>query len=87
MSGVPRASRCRVALFAPRVRGCEGRGLCTTAFLGALSGKADANHDGFVTAGEIGVYVAPEVTSMSSARQTPQFGALEGEGEVVFAVR
>lgn len=65
----------------------EGRGLFTTAFLDALSGKADANHDGFVTAGEIGVYVAPEVTSMSSARQTPQFGALEGEGEVVFAVR
>jgi uncharacterized caspase-like protein len=63
-----------------------GQGLFTTYFLRALSGEADFNGDGYVTASEIGTYVRPEVSSASKHRQTPQFGALEGQGEVALPV-
>ncbi|MCH7870032.1 MAG: ankyrin repeat domain-containing protein [Myxococcales bacterium] len=62
----------------------EGRGLFTTRFIEALSGEADLNNDGYVTASEIGTYVTPRVTEDSHARQTPQSGRLEGEGEIAF---
>jgi len=62
----------------------EGRGIFTTHFLDALSGEADLNGDGYVTANEIGTYVIPRVTSASDAQQTPQSGRLEGEGEIAF---
>ncbi len=63
-----------------------GQGLFTRYFLRALEGEADFDHDGFVTASEIGTYVRPQVTMASKRRQTPQFGTLEGSGEVAFHV-
>lgn len=65
----------------------DGAGVFTRSFLDALDGAADANGDGFVTATEIGAYVAPRVTNETRARQSPQAGRLEGEGEVAFEVR
>lgn len=64
-----------------------GQGLFTTYLLRALQGEADLDHDGAVTAREIGAWVRPEVTRVSGARQTPQFGTIEGTGEVVFLTR
>jgi hypothetical protein len=62
----------------------EGRGIFTNSFIAALSGEADLNDDGYVTANEIGTYVTPRVTEESDAQQTPQSGRLEGEGEIAF---
>ena len=64
-----------------------GRGLFTTKLLEALAGEADFDSDGFLTASEIGTYVKPEVSAASRQRQTPQFGTLQGSGEVVFDLR
>jgi hypothetical protein len=61
-----------------------GQGLFTTYLLRALGGEADFNHDGAVTASEIGAFVKPQVTNASRNAQTPQFGTMEGSGEVVF---
>jgi hypothetical protein len=65
----------------------DGRGLFTTRLIEALSGEADLNTDGYVTASEIGTYVTPRVTEDSGAKQTPQSGRLGGEGEVAFKLR
>lgn len=62
----------------------HGRGIFTTSFIAALSGEADLNNDGYVTANEIGTFVTPRVTEASDAQQTPQSGRLEGEGEIAF---
>ena len=64
-----------------------GEGLFTTYLLRALSGEADFDGNGYVTASEIGTFVRPHVTTASRSRQTPQFGTLEGAGEVAFRVR
>ena len=48
---------------------------------------ADFDGDGFVTASELGTYVKPQVSAASDQRQTPQFGTLQGSGEVVFQLR
>ena len=64
-----------------------GQGVFSKNLMEALDGKADANGDGFVTATEIGVYVRPRVTNQTGARQSPQIGRLEGEGEVAFDIR
>ena len=64
-----------------------GQGLFTTYLLRALSGEADYDGDGAVTATEIGAFVKPQVTTASGNRQTPQFGTMEGSGEVVFLIR
>lgn len=64
-----------------------GQGLFTTKLLEAFRGEADFDGDGFVTANEIGTYVRPSVTNASADLQTPQFGSLEGSGEVVFEVK
>jgi ankyrin repeat protein len=64
-----------------------GQGIFTRYFLRALSGEADYDGDGWVTASEIGTYVRPHVTAASSSRQTPRFGTLEGSGEVAFRSR
>jgi hypothetical protein len=64
-----------------------GQGLFTSYLLRALQGEADYNHDGAVTASEIGAYVKPQVTNASRNQQTPQFGTMEGSGEVVFMPR
>ncbi len=64
-----------------------GQGLFTTYLLRALQGEADFNQDGAVTASEIGAYVKPQVTTASRNQQTPQFGTMEGGGEIVFMPR
>lgn len=64
-----------------------GQGLFTTKFLEALRGEADFDSDGVVTASEVGTFVRPSVTNTSNQGQTPQFGTLEGTGEVVFNVK
>jgi hypothetical protein len=64
-----------------------GQGLFTTKLIEAMRGEADFDGDGVVTASEIGTYVRPQVTALSSELQTPQFGTLEGSGEVVFSIR
>ncbi len=61
-----------------------GRGIFTSYLIEALSGDADYNADGFVSASEIGAYVPPAVTQATGGQQTPRFGTLEGSGEVVF---
>ncbi|HIG69295.1 MAG TPA: hypothetical protein EYQ46_04630 [Myxococcales bacterium] len=63
-----------------------GAGAFTSQFLRALSGEADFNTDGYVTSSEIGAFVKPQVTRDTRGRQTPQFGTLDGFGEVVFGV-
>ncbi len=63
-------------------RGAQG--IFTTHLLRALRGEADFNGDGAVTASEIGNYVRPQVSAATGQRQTPQFGTIEGSGEVVF---
>jgi uncharacterized caspase-like protein len=64
-----------------------GQGLFTSYLLRALAGEADADGDGAVTASEIGTFVKPSVSRASRNRQTPQFGTIDGGGEVVFEVR
>ena len=61
-----------------------GRGVFTSYLIEALSGDADYNGDGFVSASEIGAFVPSAVTQATDGRQTPRFGTLEGSGEVVF---
>ncbi len=64
-----------------------GEGIFTTEFIKAIRGRADGDGDGFVTASEIGAFVRPKVTRDSDTRQTPQFGTIEGTGEIVFELR
>jgi hypothetical protein len=62
----------------------EGHGLFTEHLLAALSGTADINSDGYITATEIYATVRPDVTRQSYSRQTPQFGYIEGNGDIIF---
>ena len=62
----------------------EGHGLFTQQLLAALSGTADINGDGHITATEIYATVRPSVTQRSNSRQTPQFGYIEGNGDFIF---
>ncbi|MEJ5378189.1 MAG: DUF1566 domain-containing protein [bacterium] len=64
----------------------KGHGIFTLYLLRGLRGEADLNGDGLVTATELGGYVQPNVYQASGQRQLPQYGRLEGEGEVVFLV-
>jgi uncharacterized caspase-like protein len=63
----------------------EGHGLFTTYFLKALEGEADLDADGTVTGTELGAYLRPKVSAASGQKQTPLYGRLEGEGEVLFS--
>jgi len=64
--------------------GPGGHSVFTWTLLQALSGKADLNGDGLITATELAAYVAPAVSSI--AHQTPAFGSLPGSegGEFIF---
>ena len=64
----------------------EGHGLFTRYFLRGLDGEADINNDGVVSGTELGSYLRPQVSNASQQAQTPLFGRLEGEGEVLFFV-
>jgi uncharacterized caspase-like protein len=62
-----------------------GHGLFTKSFLRGLSGAADLNHDGYITASELSQYVTPDVLGESRNAQNPVFGRLgNGQGEFVF---
>lgn len=56
--------------------GPNGHSIFTWTLLNGLSGDADLNNDGFITASEIYNYVPPLVSSMS--KQTPAFGSFVG---------
>ena len=62
----------------------EGHGLFTDHLLAALNGAADINSDGHITATEIYATVRPSITKQSQSRQTPQFGYIEGNGDIIF---
>jgi len=62
----------------------EGHGLFTDHLLAALSGTADINTDGYITATEIYATLRPSITRRSYSRQTPQFGYIEGNGDIIF---
>jgi tetratricopeptide (TPR) repeat protein len=62
----------------------NGHGIFTKYLILALSGKADLDNDGFVTASEIGTYIRPEVSRISKNSQTPKFGWISGEGDFIF---
>jgi hypothetical protein len=61
-----------------------GHGLFTDHLLAALAGAADINADGHITATEIYATLRPSITKQSHSRQTPQFGYIEGNGDIVF---
>jgi uncharacterized caspase-like protein len=61
-----------------------GHGLFTDHLLAALSGAADINADGYITATEIYATLRPSITKKSHSRQTPQFGYIEGNGDIIF---
>jgi uncharacterized caspase-like protein len=61
-----------------------GHGLFTDQLLAALSGAADINDDGYITATEIYAVLRPSITQKSYSRQTPQFGYIEGNGDIIF---
>ena len=63
----------------------EGHGLFTDHLLAALSGAADINADGYITATEIYATLRPSITKRSYSRQTPQFGYIEGNGDIIFS--
>jgi len=67
--------------------GPNGHSVFTWALLEGLEGKADLDHNGVITASELGAYVSPVVTSFS--RQTPAMGNLIGSegGEFVFELQ
>lgn len=62
----------------------NGNGLFTDFLLRALDGEADMDTDGVITATELGAFIRPRVSSASENLQTPQYGRLDGEGEVIF---
>ncbi len=61
-----------------------GHGVFTEKLIDGLSGIADVDFDGVITATELAQYVKKRVSVHSSFKQTPLFGNLEGEGEFVF---
>lgn len=66
--------------------GPGGHSVFTWTLLQGLEGMADTDNNGYVTASELGTYVAPVVSSYSE--QTPSFGNLVGSkgGDFVFKV-
>ncbi len=64
--------------------GPGGHSVFTWTFLQAIEGLADTDNNGYVTASELGTYVAPVVSSYSD--QTPAFGNMLGSegGDFVF---
>jgi len=67
--------------------GPDGHSVFTWALLQGLTGQADLDNNGFITASELGAYVSPIVSKFS--RQTPAVGNLVGSegGEFVFELQ
>jgi tetratricopeptide (TPR) repeat protein len=62
----------------------NGAGLFAQAFVAGLQGAADANHNGWIMASELGDYVAQQVEEASGGRQHPQFVRLSGDGNAIW---
>ncbi|MFA5779847.1 MAG: tetratricopeptide repeat protein [Elusimicrobiota bacterium] len=62
----------------------NGHGVFTYFLLKALSGDCDADKDKIITASDIGIYSRKCVTEETKMQQTPQFGWLSGNGDIVF---
>lgn len=63
-----------------------GTGLFTQALIEGLSGKADFDQTGFVTAHELGLYIQRRIPEFGATQQNPQVGRLQGEGDVVLTM-
>jgi hypothetical protein len=61
-----------------------GHGIFTKRLLDGLRGLADQDRRGFVTATQLAAWLGPRVVRDSGGRQTPQYSALDGEGDFVF---
>ena len=61
-----------------------GQSLFTKYLIQGLQGEADTNNDRLITATELASYLAHQVAIASDNRQIPQYGQIEGDGEVVF---
>ncbi|HJP55019.1 MAG TPA: SUMF1/EgtB/PvdO family nonheme iron enzyme [Rhodospirillales bacterium] len=67
-------------------------GMFRRLFLAALEGKegADASHDGYLTASELGLFLGDRVTNYTEAAQTPRWGELRDpdfdKGDFVFVL-
>ena len=67
-------------------------GTFRTLFLRAISGdeNADPNRDGYLTGGELGIFLSDRVTNLTESTQTPRFGKLRDrnydQGDFVFAI-
>jgi hypothetical protein len=62
----------------------SGHGLFTRRLLEGLGGLADRDRRGFVTVTQLAAWLGPRVTRDSNGRQSPQYSALDGEGDFVF---
>ncbi len=67
--------------------GPNGHSVFTWALLQGLDGKADLDHNGIITASELGAYISPIVSNFS--KQTPVMGNLIGSegGEFIFELQ
>jgi len=63
-----------------------GIGLLVRNFVDALNGGADSNFDGFLTASEIGIFLRPTISYISSGFHVPEYGNYSGTGENIFKV-
>jgi uncharacterized caspase-like protein len=61
-----------------------GQSLFTKYLIQGLQGEADTNNDRLITVTELTSYLAHQVSIASDNRQTPQYGQMEGDGEIVF---
>jgi hypothetical protein len=62
-----------------------GHGLFTKSLMSGLTGAADLDQDGYITATELYRYITPQVLEGSRNSQNPVFGRLgHGQGEFVF---
>ena len=64
----------------------EGHGLFTRRMLQGLTGPADTDQNGIVTAQELATWLESRVVRDSQDRQHPQYSRLDGEGQFVFVL-
>jgi hypothetical protein len=65
-----------------------GHGLFTKSLLSGLTGNADLNKDGYITATELSQHITSQVLAESRNSQNPLFGRLgDGQGEFVFELK
>lgn len=61
----------------------NGKSLFVQVLIKGLSGVADRNKNGWLTASEVGDYVKQQISEQSKGAQHPLFEQLEGEGDTV----